>query len=59
MQPTSQPCWIASSTSGDAGSAEAMELERFPNAATGFDLVDRRITPWPKRSSTLRKATNG
>src|SRR3979490_1811257 len=25
---------------------------RFPNTATGFDRVDRRITPWPKRSST-------
>ena len=32
---------------------------RFPNTATGFDRVDRRITLWLKRSSTSRKATDG
>jgi hypothetical protein len=32
---------------------------RFPNTATGFDRVGRRITLWLKRSGTSRKATDG
>ena len=32
---------------------------RFPNTATGFDRVDRRITLWLERSGTSRKATDG
>src|ERR1700682_1356461 len=32
---------------------------RFPTTAMGFDRVDRRTTPWLKRSSILRKATDG
>jgi hypothetical protein len=31
----------------------------FPNTATGFDRVGRRITLWLKRSGTSRKATDG
>ena len=44
--------------SGDAGSAEAMG-RRFPDTAMGFDRVDPHITPWLKRSSISRKATDG
>ena len=32
---------------------------RSPNTAMGSDRGGRRITPWLKRSSTLRKATDG
>jgi RNA-directed DNA polymerase len=32
---------------------------RFPHTAMGFDRVDRRITPWLRRSNTSRKATDG
>jgi NarL family two-component system response regulator YdfI len=43
----------------DDSDADRVRLTPRELEVTGFDRVDRRITPWPKRSSTLRKATDG
>src|SRR5258705_886871 len=54
-----QPCWIASSSKRGCRFCKGDGTRRFPNTATGFDRVDRRITLWLKRRSTSRQATDG
>src|SRR6266853_2603037 len=55
----SQPCWIASSSKRSCRCCRSSGTRRSPITAMGFDRGGRRIKPWHKRSSILRKATAG